>query len=95
MPRSTNPRMSRAHFRALAQALKASLTRDDCVRAIYDLCRASNPAFDGARFLAACGQPVDLVPVDCDDPRQDDLTPCASDPRCQCGSARACSEGTV
>ena len=57
--------MTRKHFKALADALKA--TRPDptflpewdqwefCLREVAAACQSFNPNFDRARFLAACG----------------------------------------
>jgi hypothetical protein len=50
--------MSRKHFKAIAAAIAAILDPSDRRRiaeALADVCRESNPRFDRARFLAACG----------------------------------------
>jgi len=51
--------MTRRHFRAVADALRASDANPDAVRdialALADVFAADNPRFDSERFLTACG----------------------------------------
>jgi hypothetical protein len=50
--------MTRKHFIALAQTVAAIETpakRREQARINADICAQSNPRFDRARFLAACG----------------------------------------
>ena len=51
--------MTRKHFVAIAAAIKAykggKASVDETARAIADVCAQSNPRFNYARFLKACG----------------------------------------
>lgn len=47
--------MSRKHYRALAEALKANSASYDVVLAIANVCKNDNPRFDYHTFFAACG----------------------------------------
>lgn len=54
--------MTRKHFNALAAALRHVATDDGtdavtmlaAIDAVASVCRANNPNFDSARFVAAC-----------------------------------------
>lgn len=53
-----NWHMTRKHFIALAKAIadiSNMVDRQNAAHAVADICRSANPAFDRARFLAACG----------------------------------------
>lgn len=60
--------MTKQHFKALANALKAtkpprydgsaqSMQWRDCVIAVTEVCASFNTAFKKGKFLAACGLP--------------------------------------
>ena len=50
--------MSRKHFELLAQRIRNiadSQSRRQAAEAVSEVCAMTNPRFDQARFLAACG----------------------------------------
>ena len=53
--------MSRKHFELLAQGIRAiadAQSRRQAAEAVSQVCAMTNPRFDQARFLAACGVEV-------------------------------------
>ena len=53
--------MSKKHFELLAQGIRAiadAQTRRKAAEAISQVCAMTNPRFNQARFLAACGVEV-------------------------------------
>jgi hypothetical protein len=53
--------MSKKHFELLAQGIRAisdAQSRRKAAEAVSQVCAMTNPRFDQARFLAACGVEV-------------------------------------
>lgn len=47
--------MTRKHFRAIAERLKAGNASIELCRSFANMCADENPRFDRAKFLEACG----------------------------------------